>query len=62
LSTGRAIRHKGDYATIVLVDQRYSRQSIIRRLPDWIATRMLVQDSFAKAFSAANSFFRSKQE
>ena len=35
-SIGRAIRHKGDYASIVLLDHRYSRASIKNQLPGWI--------------------------
>lgn len=32
-SIGRAIRHRADYATIVLVDHRYGRPGIISQLP-----------------------------
>lgn len=35
-SIGRAIRHKGDYAGIVLLDKRYQSQRIRSKLPDWI--------------------------
>ncbi|TNV83211.1 hypothetical protein FGO68_gene2312 [Halteria grandinella] len=33
---GRAIRHIGDFATIVLVDQRFSNLRIKRKLPKWM--------------------------
>lgn len=33
---GRAVRHRNDYATILLVDQRYTRTSTKNSLPDWI--------------------------
>ncbi|PNS21686.1 hypothetical protein CAC42_1540 [Sphaceloma murrayae] len=33
---GRVIRHKGDWAGIVLVDRRYSRESVKSKLPGWI--------------------------
>ncbi|KAL3470197.1 helicase C-terminal domain-containing protein [Aspergillus californicus] len=33
---GRAIRHKDDYAAIVLVDKRYERSNIQAKLPGWI--------------------------
>ncbi|KAG8529327.1 uncharacterized protein KY384_005963 [Bacidia gigantensis] len=35
-SIGRAIRHKDDYAAIVLLDQRYGRRIIQDKLPAWI--------------------------
>jgi chromosome transmission fidelity protein 1 len=33
-SIGRSIRHSRDYASIVLVDQRYARSSVREKLPD----------------------------
>ncbi|KAL4882341.1 helicase C-terminal domain-containing protein [Aspergillus karnatakaensis] len=33
---GRAIRHRNDYAAIVLIDQRYGRPNIQAKLPGWI--------------------------
>ena len=33
---GRAIRHKDDYASIILVDERYSGARIRDKLPGWI--------------------------
>ncbi|KAJ3176985.1 DEAD H (Asp-Glu-Ala-Asp His) box helicase 11 [Geranomyces variabilis] len=35
-SIGRAIRHKDDYASIVLLDQRFSKDRIRQKLPGWI--------------------------
>ncbi|KAJ3149845.1 DEAD H (Asp-Glu-Ala-Asp His) box helicase 11 [Geranomyces michiganensis] len=35
-SIGRAIRHKDDYASIVLLDQRFSHGRIRKKLPGWI--------------------------
>jgi chromosome transmission fidelity protein 1 len=33
---GRAIRHRNDYAAIVLIDNRYGRPNIQTKLPGWI--------------------------
>lgn len=33
---GRAIRHKGDYATILMLDRRYGSKRIQDKLPKWI--------------------------
>ncbi|KAH6643831.1 helicase C-terminal domain-containing protein [Boeremia exigua] len=33
---GRAIRHKGDYAAIMMLDKRYSGERIQSKLPKWI--------------------------
>ncbi|KAL2862928.1 DNA helicase [Aspergillus lucknowensis] len=33
---GRAIRHRNDYAAIVLIDKRYGRPNIQAKLPGWI--------------------------
>lgn len=37
---GRAIRHRNDYAAILLVDQRYSSPRIHNKLPAWIRDTM----------------------
>lgn len=33
---GRAVRHKGDWAAILLVDRRYAQKRIREKLPKWI--------------------------
>lgn len=38
---GRAIRHKNDYASIIMIDERINRESIIQRLPKWILPSLL---------------------
>lgn len=63
-SIGRAIRHRGDYASIVLVDRRYGTPRIRTKLPGWIQGG-LVQDSHEKGLGglmgALGGFFRSKK-
>ncbi|KAB0394601.1 hypothetical protein E2I00_010951, partial [Balaenoptera physalus] len=39
-SIGRAIRHQKDFASIVLLDQRYARPPILAKLPAWIRDRV----------------------
>ena len=52
LCVGRAIRHKDDYACILLLDQRYLRPNIQQKLPGWIASRLNQHDTFGPALSA----------
>lgn len=62
-SIGRAIRHRNDYAAILLVDRRFATERIVRKLPGWI------RDSMAEAQTSSwnmlenrmGTFFRSKQ-
>lgn len=39
---GRAVRHRNDYATVILLDQRYSRTATKNALPDWIRRSLQV--------------------
>lgn len=41
---GRAIRHKGDYASIVLLDKRYAGKRIQDKLPGWIRGSLTIGD------------------
>jgi chromosome transmission fidelity protein 1 len=40
-SIGRAIRHRGDYAAVVLVDRRFGTDRIRGKLPAWIRAGMV---------------------
>uniref|UniRef100_A0A673C9A1 ATP-dependent DNA helicase DDX11 n=1 Tax=Sphaeramia orbicularis TaxID=375764 RepID=A0A673C9A1_9TELE len=51
-SIGRAIRHRGDYSSIVLCDRRYSRPATLSKLPTWIKDRTSTHTSFGPAFAA----------
>jgi chromosome transmission fidelity protein 1 len=63
-SVGRAIRHKGDYATIVMIDKRYEGERIRGKLPRWIREG-LVEDAGGKKFGALmgglGGFFRGRR-
>ncbi|PTB37593.1 uncharacterized protein TrAFT101_012025 [Trichoderma asperellum] len=64
-SIGRAIRHRGDYAAIILVDRRYGTDRIRGKLPGWIRDG-LEKDSNEKGISALmgalGGFFRKKSQ
>lgn len=49
---GRAIRHQRDFASIVLLDQRYTRPSVLAKLPAWIRDRVEIKATFGPAFAA----------
>ena len=49
-SIGRAIRHKADYASIIMLDKRYSTPRIQTKLPAWIKSA-LISDSDSRSFS-----------
>lgn len=64
-SIGRAIRHRADYAAIVLVDRRFGTERIRGKLPGWIRGG-LVEGSEQKGLQgcvgAMNVFFRGRKE
>ncbi|KAG6136637.1 hypothetical protein E4U38_001297 [Claviceps purpurea] len=67
-SIGRAIRHRGDYAAIVLVDSRYSTDRIQSKLPKWIRDGMGVPEKSSNnnmlggLMGALGAFFREKRQ
>ncbi|EXJ67210.1 uncharacterized protein A1O5_09857 [Cladophialophora psammophila CBS 110553] len=61
-SIGRAIRHRSDYAAILMVDRRFSTERISRKLPGWIQGSM--NDSlrdWTKIEKGVGAFFQGKQ-
>ncbi|KAK3592699.1 hypothetical protein CHS0354_037835 [Potamilus streckersoni] len=61
-SIGRAIRHRGDYATILLLDGRYRRPSTVSKLPGWISKHLQKMDRFGPAIAAISRFFGDKKK
>lgn len=63
-SIGRAIRHRGDYAAIVLVDRRFGTDRIRGKLPGWIRGGM-AQGSEGRGLQgllgALNVFFKGRK-
>lgn len=63
-SIGRAIRHRGDYAAIVLLDKRYASERIRSKLPGWIQGGLQIdaqEKGLGGIMGALGSFFRGKR-
>ncbi|KAI0629727.1 helicase C-terminal domain-containing protein [Trametes polyzona] len=60
-SIGRAIRHRGDWAALVLIDSRYASPRIRAKLPKWIESGTTVADGFGQAMGVLGRFFREKK-
>ncbi|XP_053111257.1 ATP-dependent DNA helicase DDX11 isoform X2 [Hemicordylus capensis] len=60
-SIGRAIRHQKDFASIMLLDHRYTRPSVLNKLPQWIKQRTQVKADFGPAFAALRKFHCGKR-
>jgi chromosome transmission fidelity protein 1 len=63
-SIGRAIRHQGDYAAIVLVDKRFGSERIRAKLPGWIRggmERSNENTNLGGLMSSLSTFFRSRK-
>jgi chromosome transmission fidelity protein 1 len=54
---GRAIRHRGDFASIVLIDARYARPAIASKLPRWIADGMTAPLAFPAFYKLLRAFY-----
>lgn len=63
-SVGRAIRHREDYAAIVMIDKRFSNERIKNKLPGWIKEGLVPEageKSFGQLMGSMSSFFRTKR-
>ncbi|KAH7904949.1 DNA repair helicase [Hygrophoropsis aurantiaca] len=60
-SIGRAIRHRADWASLILVDRRFSSPSIKQKLPPWIRDGIVVCDTFGQSIKHLGSFIRTKK-
>lgn len=54
---GRAIRHKGDYAAVLMLDKRYGSERIQRKLPGWIRGSLVKGIGVREAEMALDQFF-----
>jgi chromosome transmission fidelity protein 1 len=55
---GRAIRHKGDYSTVLLVDHRYEGAHVQKHLPEWISESLETPGKFGHAVAKLRQFYR----
>ena len=58
---GRAIRHRGDYAAILMLDRRYSGQRIQAKLPQWIRGSLTNGAGVRDVEKNLDEFFAGKQ-
>lgn len=64
-SIGRAIRHRGDYAAIVLVDRRFGTPRIRTKLPGWIQSGLVEgseKGGLGPLMGRLGGFFKGKKE
>ncbi|KAH6844784.1 helicase C-terminal domain-containing protein [Chaetomium sp. MPI-CAGE-AT-0009] len=62
-SIGRAIRHRADYAAVVLVDRRFGTERIRGKLPGWIRAGMEEgAGGLQGLLGGLRTFFKGKQE
>lgn len=61
LLAGRAIRHRNDWAALLLLDQRYSTHSVRDKLPKWLGgEKLVVPGSFGGVVKEMGGFFRER--
>lgn len=59
---GRAIRHRGDYAAILMVDRRYGSPRVQAKLPGWIRGSLKKDASPREVVSELKHFFRMRRQ
>ena len=57
-SIGRAIRHQNDYASIMLIDERYALPRIGRKLSGWIRDHVRPCNTFGPCIRNMRTFFK----
>ncbi|XP_013103651.1 ATP-dependent DNA helicase DDX11 [Stomoxys calcitrans] len=58
---GRSVRHIRDYACVYLLDERYARENIRRKLPQWISRHLQVAPAYGKVQAGTAKFFKEKK-
>jgi len=60
-AVGRCIRHKEDYGSIVLIDERFSRPEAIASLSKWIRMNLKTCSFFEQSIEGLTGFFQSRE-
>ncbi|XP_036330360.1 ATP-dependent DNA helicase DDX11 [Rhagoletis pomonella] len=55
---GRSVRHINDYACVLLVDERYCKEGIQAKLPQWITRSLEIPKTFGAVQAATARFFK----
>ncbi|BES92585.1 HELICc2 [Nesidiocoris tenuis] len=58
---GRAVRHKNDFATVLLLDRRYQATNHVQLLPKWISASLQIQNKFGPVLGLLGKFFRDRR-
>ncbi|KAF2664653.1 DNA repair helicase [Microthyrium microscopicum] len=56
-AVGRAIRHRGDYAAVLLVDRRYATDRVQKKLPGWMKESIKPAVNVQEAARGLTGFF-----
>lgn len=56
-SIGRSVRHQQDYASVLLLDHRYQKDSICNALPKWLKRSLQIHTDFRSAFYHLNKVY-----
>lgn len=59
---GRAVRHANDYASVVLVDERYSRPQTMSALPSFVQKSLIANCNFGAMIGNMAKFFTRHKE
>jgi chromosome transmission fidelity protein 1 len=61
---GRALRHRGDFASIVLADERFARPALRDRLPQWLAASLETNSeaTYGTFTRSLAQFFQNKKQ
>ncbi|EDQ87249.1 uncharacterized protein MONBRDRAFT_27452 [Monosiga brevicollis MX1] len=61
-SIGRAIRHRGDFAAVIMLDERYATPRVRNKLPGWMMSNLKVTPTVAQLEDHLKEFFIRMQE
>ena len=59
---GRVIRHRRDYGAIILCDERFKQEGVLRQLSKWLRDKVQQPQSFGAASGSLTKFFKAQAE